>query len=75
MLTLVDSQTFFDDKARQFLGISGDTFIEPWYSGRYEDIPDDPDHSDIMYLTLLGSIGRSGGKGGEYHGAPTPTNT
>jgi hypothetical protein len=58
-LTLEESRTHFDETTRKLLAISGDTFIERWYAGRYADILDDPAHSDIMYLTLLGNIGRS----------------
>lgn len=59
VLTLEESRTFFDERTRELLGISGDTFIERWHTGRYKDILDDPDHSDIMYLTLLGNIGQN----------------
>ena len=58
-LTAQQSREFFEDKVHELLGISADTFIERWHAGRYRDILDDPDHSDIMYLTLLGNIGRN----------------
>jgi hypothetical protein len=58
-LNAEQSRAYFDETARELLGISGDTFIERWHAGRYRDILDDPAHSDIMYLTLLGNIGRT----------------
>jgi hypothetical protein len=59
MLTPEESWAHFDERVRELLAINADTFIERWHAGRYRDILDDPDHSDIMYLTLLGNIGRS----------------
>ena len=53
-----DSRRFFDAKARELLGISGDEFRRRWAAGDYDDIADDPTHSDVMYLVLLGSGGR-----------------
>lgn len=58
LLTITESQAFFDDKARQLLGISGDEFIRRYHSGRYDDILDDPWYSDLMYLAMLGGLGR-----------------
>ena len=56
-LTLIDGQAFFDTMARQLLGMSGDEFIRRYHTGRYDDILDDPDHSDLMYLAMLGGLG------------------
>ena len=53
-----DSQRFFDAKSRELLGITGDEFLRRWAAGDYDDIADDPNHSDIMYLVLLGRGGR-----------------
>ncbi len=49
-----ESRAFFDDKARTLLGISGEEFLKRWNAGDYDEIADDPDHSDIMYLAILG---------------------
>jgi hypothetical protein len=42
--------------ARELLGISGDEFRQRWNAGEYDAIADDGDHSDIMYLALLGNL-------------------
>jgi hypothetical protein len=57
--TLVEGQDFFDNMARRLLAISGDEFVRRYYAGRYDDILDDPHHSDLMYLAMLGGLGRS----------------
>lgn len=56
--TLIEGQEFFDNMARQLLGMSGDEFVRRYYTGRYDDILDDPHHSDLMYLAMLGGLGR-----------------
>lgn len=58
-LTPEQSRALFDETTRELLALSADTFIARWHEGRYADILDDPAHSDIMYLTLLGNIGRT----------------
>jgi hypothetical protein len=50
-----ESRAFFDAKARELLGISGDEFMQRWNAGDYDEIADDPAHSDIMYLAILGN--------------------
>lgn len=55
-MTVEESRAFFDDKAHTLLGISGDEFRRRWNAGEYDAIADDPDHSDIMYLVLLGNL-------------------
>jgi len=51
-----ETLAFFDDKARSLLGISGEEFRRRWRAGDYDEIADDPEHSDIMYLVLLGDV-------------------
>jgi len=52
-LSEAESAAFFDGKARELLGISGDEFRRRWDAGDYDAIADDPHHSDIMYLALF----------------------
>lgn len=52
-MTVEESEALFDKEARELLGISADEFRRRLNSGQYEDILDDPDHSDIMYLALV----------------------
>ena len=58
LLTISESQAFFDDMVRRRLGISGDEFVRRYYAGRYDDILDDPHYSDLLYLAMLGDLGR-----------------
>jgi hypothetical protein len=58
LLSVSESQAFFDDMTRKLLGISGDEFIRRYHTGRYDDILDDPHHSDLIYLAMLGGLGR-----------------
>ena len=59
VMTPEESWAFFDDKARTLLGISGEEFLRRLSAGDYDDTLDDPNQSDLMYLALLGSNGRS----------------
>lgn len=52
------SRQFFDNKSRTLLGIGGEEFLRRWHAGEYAEMADDPAHSDIMYLALLGTGGR-----------------
>jgi hypothetical protein len=52
------ARQFFDEQARELLGISGDEFLSRLDAGKYADIPDDAEHADILYLATLQSIGR-----------------
>lgn len=55
-----ESKAFFDDAARQLLGISGDEFAARWAAGEYDDIADDPEHREVLYLAMLGPMYTSG---------------
>ena len=48
-----ESRAFFDAKARELLDISGEEFVRRWNAGEYDEIADDPAHSDIMYLAMF----------------------
>ena len=53
ILTPEEGRAQFDAAARRIMGISGDEFIRRWNAGEYDEIADDPAHSDIMYLALF----------------------
>lgn len=57
-LSRADAEAFFDAQARELLGMSGEEFLRRLDSGEYSDIPDDAEHTDILYLSTLQSIGR-----------------
>jgi hypothetical protein len=54
-LTFEESQRFFEAKALELLGITGAEFLRRWEAGEYLQIADDPEHSDVMYLAILGN--------------------
>jgi hypothetical protein len=51
-LTPEESRAFFDAKARELLGISGEEFVRRWRAGEYDEIADEPPF-DIMYLAMF----------------------
>jgi hypothetical protein len=51
-------RAFFEDKVQTLLGISAEEFERRYLAGEYDEIWDDPDHSDIGYLAMLGGVGR-----------------
>jgi hypothetical protein len=55
-LTVEETRAFFDRMARELLGISADEFRRRWNAGEYDAIVDDGDHSDILYLALVGNL-------------------
>ncbi len=46
-------QEYFDEQAREALGISGDEFRRRWQAGEYRDIADDPEHGEILRLAAM----------------------
>ena len=58
-LTVEETRAFFDQMARELLGISADEFRRRWNAGEYDPIADDGDHSDIMYLAMFLPCDRS----------------
>jgi hypothetical protein len=46
-------QEYFDEQAREALGISGDEFRRRWRAGEYRDIADDPEHGEILRLAAM----------------------
>ena len=58
-LTAEESRAFFDELTRELLGISGDEFVRRYDAGRYDDILDDEDYVDLLYLSILGGLGQS----------------
>jgi hypothetical protein len=48
VLSPEESRAFFDAKVRVLLGVGGEEFVRRWNAGEYDEIADDPAHSDIM---------------------------
>ncbi len=53
-LTVEESWALFDQHARELLGISGDEFVRRWNAGDYDEIADDGEHYDIIFLAMFG---------------------
>ncbi len=53
-LTAEESWALFDQHARELLGIGGNEFVRRWNAGDYDEIADDGEHSDIMWLAMFG---------------------
>jgi hypothetical protein len=52
-----DLVAFFDEQARQRLGMSGDEFRRRLDAGEFDDISDDPfGHPDVTHLSILASF-------------------
>lgn len=57
-MTIEGSRAFFDEKAPTLLGIGGEEFHLRLIAGDDDEIIDDPEHSDRMYLALFLPRGR-----------------
>ena len=53
-LTREEGRAMFDRNAREWLGMSGDEFIEKWEAGEIED----PDRTDVIMLAIMIPFGR-----------------
>jgi len=53
-LTAEETWADFSKLAWELLGISGEEFVRRWNAGEYDEIADDGEHSDIMYLAMFG---------------------
>src|SRR5215211_627069 len=57
-LTPEEERQMFDEAARQWLGISGEEFVQRWQAGEYADIPDDLEHRRYIELNLMIPLAR-----------------
>jgi hypothetical protein len=54
VLTAEEAHAFFDQKARETLGISGDEFLRRWDDGEYQPVPDETaEDRKIGHLAML----------------------
>jgi hypothetical protein len=52
-MTPEEALAFFDRKARETLGISGDEFLRRWDAGEYQPVPDTREGQKIGRLVML----------------------
>jgi hypothetical protein len=57
-LTDEEAKAYFDESAREMLGMSGEEFIRRWNAGEWDGIADTPEHWDKLYLAMLGGLER-----------------
>ena len=55
-LTPEEGRAFFDARAREWMGMSGEEFLRRLDAGEFDDIFDDPDHPEILDLFMLRSF-------------------
>lgn len=53
-LSREEGRAMFDRNAREWLGMSGDEFIQKWEDGEIED----PDRTDVVMLAIMIPFGR-----------------
>ena len=53
VLTREESRAYFDQQARELMGMSGAEFLRRYDAGEFDDILDDIDHMEIMRLVML----------------------
>ena len=52
-LSRKEGRAHFDQQVRKSLGISGAEFLRRYDAGEYQDTPDDPEHWEIIRLSML----------------------
>jgi hypothetical protein len=45
-----DELRMIDELAREYLGISGEAFIQAWHEGEFDD---DPDRPEVIRIAML----------------------
>lgn len=53
-LTAEEGRAEFERHAQELLGISGDEFVRRWNAGVYDDVADDGEHPEIIFLAMFG---------------------
>lgn len=53
LLTPEEARAFFDRRARELLGISGEEFLRRWDAGEYRPVPDDAEGRKVGELVMM----------------------
>jgi hypothetical protein len=51
-----EARAYFDATARELLGMSGEEFLRRLDAGEWEEVIDDGEHSDHLYLAMMRSF-------------------
>jgi hypothetical protein len=57
-VTPEEGRAYFDEQARELLGISGAEFVRRHDAGEYDDIIDDPAHDAVSFPAFLIDLAR-----------------
>ena len=57
-MTADDEAAYFEQQVRSRLGMTGAEFLRDLDAGRWDDVIDDPDYRDVLYLALLADVVR-----------------
>jgi hypothetical protein len=51
-----EARAYFDQTARELVGMSGEEFLRRLDAGEWEDVIDDGDHNDHLWLAMMRSF-------------------
>lgn len=51
-----EARAYFDATARELLGMSGEEFLRRLDSGEWDEVIDDGEHSDHLFLAMMRSF-------------------
>jgi hypothetical protein len=51
-----EARAYFDKSARDLLGMSGEEFLRRLDAGEWEEVIDDGEHSDHLFLAMMRSF-------------------
>ena len=52
-----EAHAFFDATARELVGMSGEEFLRRLDAGEWDEVIDDPEYADHLYLSMMRSFG------------------
>jgi hypothetical protein len=58
ILAAKEARDFFDQRAREVLGMSGPEFLRRWDAGEYRDLPENADTRKVLRIAALIPFGR-----------------
>jgi len=57
-MTPEEAHAFFDERARAYLGMSGEEFMRVWDAGEFDNEPEQTDVTAVALLLPFGRFGR-----------------
>jgi len=57
-LTAAETAEYFDRQVRERLGMTAEEFLRDLDAGRWDDVIDDPEYRDVLYLALFADVAR-----------------